>query len=144
MHLRYNFVLQATDEQGGYLGYCGKHRFAGPDLVAEKSQVLGRRNDGGNQFAHGQERVLKNETSDIASALVLGSELDADGATKTLSKNQILVVSSFCPLAEVIKTSLCVDVQAGFVGLARRCAIASVFKHKNITASCVYDHAGNG
>ena len=54
--------------------------------MAQQSEVLGRRDDAGNQLAHAEERVLEDETGDelvavgIESPLVLSHQLDADRA----------------------------------------------------------------
>ena len=59
-HLRYDLILEATEEEDGHLGDARQHRLAPPYLVAEISEVLGGGYKRRYKLPYRQECVLEH------------------------------------------------------------------------------------
>lgn len=141
--LRHNLVSKPAQKERRHLD-VGDQAIAGPDLVAQIGEVLGRRHDAGNQLAHAKEGVLEDQAADVSAALVLGYEADAHGTAQALAVHDDAVATRLDTVTEVIEGGLGINVQAGLVGLARGDAVAAVLEHEDVAAGRGDQHAGYG
>jgi len=143
MNRGHNLVLESTQEQDRYLDVRNQ-AVGSPDLVAQISEILCRRDDAGYQLPHAEECILQDQATDIATVLVLGHELHTDSTAKALSIYDNFVVPRLGAIPKIVESRLSVDVKTRLVRLAGRNAIAAVLKHKDVAAHGVDEHAGNG
>jgi len=143
VNLRYNLILQPAQEEDGDFDTWDSG-VARPDLMTEKGEILCRRHNAGDQFPHAEEGIFEDETANIPTGLVFSHEPHTNSTSKALAVDNILVVPSLDPVAQVVQSRLCINVQTRFVSLARREAVTTIFDHEDIATRRRDKHAGNG